>query len=139
MFKTTSYALGRSEYGLNPATFSELPSGSSQYVVQREYYHPTYAGGIRWDFSRERQRTAWFAACTGVWGINSLFSETSGSTCTIPLSTSGLLPRQKFRCFGLRTSHERCASFWMEMDIRRGSMDALLSCARSSECERRHR
>ena len=23
-------------------------NGSPQYVVQREYYHPTYAGGIRW-------------------------------------------------------------------------------------------
>jgi hypothetical protein len=28
--------------------------GSPQYVVQREYYHPTYAGGIRWSPSRER-------------------------------------------------------------------------------------
>jgi TonB-dependent receptor len=29
-------------------------NGSTQYVVQREYYHPTYAGGLRWNFSRER-------------------------------------------------------------------------------------
>jgi TonB-dependent receptor len=28
--------------------------GSGQYVVQREYYHPTYAGGIRWNLTRER-------------------------------------------------------------------------------------
>jgi TonB-dependent receptor len=25
-------------------------NGSTQYMVQREYYHPTYAGGIRWTF-----------------------------------------------------------------------------------------
>jgi hypothetical protein len=29
-------------------------NGSPQYVVQREYYHPTYAGGIRWSLLRER-------------------------------------------------------------------------------------
>jgi hypothetical protein len=29
-------------------------NGSKQYVVQREYYHPTYAGGIRWTSVRER-------------------------------------------------------------------------------------
>ena len=29
-------------------------NGSPQYVVQREYYHPTYAGGIKWTSSRER-------------------------------------------------------------------------------------
>jgi len=29
-------------------------NGSSDYVVQREYYHPTYAGGIRWNLTRER-------------------------------------------------------------------------------------
>lgn len=29
-------------------------NGSPQYVVQREYYHPTYAGGFRWTLSRER-------------------------------------------------------------------------------------
>jgi TonB-dependent receptor len=28
-------------------------NGSAQYVVQREYYHPTYAGGIRWTSHRE--------------------------------------------------------------------------------------
>jgi TonB-dependent receptor len=29
-------------------------NGSTQYVVQREYYHPTYAGGIRWTSNHER-------------------------------------------------------------------------------------
>ncbi len=29
-------------------------NGSAEYVVQREYYHPTYAGGIRWNLTRER-------------------------------------------------------------------------------------
>jgi TonB-dependent receptor len=29
-------------------------NGSAQYVVQREYYHPTYAGGIRWTSGREK-------------------------------------------------------------------------------------
>ncbi len=29
-------------------------NGSPQYVLQREYYHPTYAGGIRWSPARER-------------------------------------------------------------------------------------
>ena len=29
-------------------------NGSPQYVVQREYYHPTYAGGIRWTSNREK-------------------------------------------------------------------------------------
>ena len=29
-------------------------NGSPEYVVQREYYHPTYAGGIRWTSNRER-------------------------------------------------------------------------------------
>jgi outer membrane receptor protein involved in Fe transport len=29
-------------------------NGATQYVVQREYYHPTYAGGVRWNFTRER-------------------------------------------------------------------------------------
>jgi outer membrane receptor protein involved in Fe transport len=28
--------------------------GSGQYVVQREYYHPTYAGGLRWTLTHER-------------------------------------------------------------------------------------
>ena len=28
--------------------------GSPQYVVQREYYHPTYAGGIRWTSRHEK-------------------------------------------------------------------------------------
>lgn len=29
-------------------------NGNTQYVVQREYYHPTYAGGLRWNLTRER-------------------------------------------------------------------------------------
>ena len=29
-------------------------NGSTQYVVQREYYHPTYAGGLRWTSRREK-------------------------------------------------------------------------------------
>ena len=29
-------------------------NGSPQYVLQREYYHPTYAGGIRWNLTHER-------------------------------------------------------------------------------------
>jgi TonB-dependent receptor len=29
-------------------------NGSPQYVVQREYYHPTYAGGIRWTSHYEK-------------------------------------------------------------------------------------
>jgi TonB-dependent receptor len=29
-------------------------NGSPQYVVQREYYKPTYAGGLRYNFRRER-------------------------------------------------------------------------------------
>jgi hypothetical protein len=28
-------------------------NGSTQYMVQREYYHPTYAGGVRWNFTHE--------------------------------------------------------------------------------------
>jgi outer membrane receptor protein involved in Fe transport len=28
--------------------------GSPQYVVQREYYHPTYGGGIRWTSHHEK-------------------------------------------------------------------------------------
>ena len=28
-------------------------NGSPQYVVQREYYHPTYAAGLRWNLTRE--------------------------------------------------------------------------------------
>jgi TonB-dependent receptor len=53
-----SYKLGRGlsvyAYGLNltnePFGFY---NGSPQYVVQREYYHPTYAGGLRWTLGRE--------------------------------------------------------------------------------------
>lgn len=48
---------GLSVYGyglnLNNEVFG-FYNGSPQYVVQREYYKPTYAGGIRWDLSRER-------------------------------------------------------------------------------------
>ena len=29
-------------------------NGSTQYVVQREYYHPTFAGGVRWNLVHER-------------------------------------------------------------------------------------
>jgi TonB-dependent receptor len=29
-------------------------NGSPQYVVQREYYHPTYAGGLRWTLGGEK-------------------------------------------------------------------------------------
>jgi len=29
-------------------------NGSPQYVVQREYYHPTYAGGLRWNSKHEK-------------------------------------------------------------------------------------
>lgn len=29
-------------------------NGSPQYVIQREYYHPSYSAGIRWNLSRER-------------------------------------------------------------------------------------
>jgi TonB-dependent receptor len=29
-------------------------NGSPQYVVQREYYHPTYAAGLRYTFNREK-------------------------------------------------------------------------------------
>jgi TonB-dependent receptor len=31
-------------------------NGSPQYVVQREYYHPTYAGGLRWTLGGERSQ-----------------------------------------------------------------------------------
>jgi outer membrane receptor protein involved in Fe transport len=29
-------------------------NGSPQYVLQREYYHPTYAGGLRWTSTKEK-------------------------------------------------------------------------------------
>ena len=42
-------------YGLNLNNeFFGFYQGRSQYVVQREYYHPTYAGGIRWNLHQER-------------------------------------------------------------------------------------
>lgn len=53
-----SYKLphGFSVYGyglnLNNEVFG-FYNGSPQYVVQREYYHPTYAGGLRWTLGRE--------------------------------------------------------------------------------------
>ena len=28
-------------------------NGGTQYMVQREYYHPTYAGGVRWTLTHE--------------------------------------------------------------------------------------
>jgi TonB-dependent receptor len=53
-----SYKLGHGlsfyAYGLNltnePFGFY---NGSPQYVLQREYYHPTYAGGLRWTLGKE--------------------------------------------------------------------------------------
>jgi hypothetical protein len=54
-----SYRLpwGFSVYGyglnLNNEVFG-FYNGSTQYVVQREYYHPTYAGGVRWNSAHER-------------------------------------------------------------------------------------
>ncbi|HEY0759146.1 MAG TPA: TonB-dependent receptor [Acidisarcina sp.] len=53
-----TYKLGRGfsayAYGLNlnNEVFG-FYNGSPQYVVQREYYHPTYAGGIRWSSASE--------------------------------------------------------------------------------------
>ncbi len=54
-----SYKLrgGISVYGyglnLNNEVFG-FYNGSPQYVVQREYYHPTFAGGVRWNLTREK-------------------------------------------------------------------------------------
>jgi len=54
-----SYSLGRGfqvyAYGLNlnNEVFG-FYNGSPEYVVQREYYHPTYAGGIRWTSHYEK-------------------------------------------------------------------------------------
>lgn len=45
-----AYAYG---LNLNNEVFG-FYNGSPQYVVQREYYHPTYAGGIRWTSSNEK-------------------------------------------------------------------------------------
>jgi TonB-dependent receptor len=47
-FQVYAYGLN-----LNDEVFG-FYNGSPQYVVQREYYHPTYAGGIRWTSSREK-------------------------------------------------------------------------------------
>jgi TonB-dependent receptor len=43
------YAYG---LNLNKQVFG-FYNGSPQYVVQREYYHPTYAGGLRWTSPHE--------------------------------------------------------------------------------------
>jgi TonB-dependent receptor len=48
----TFYAYG---LNLNNEVFG-FYNGSPQYVVQREYYHPTYAGGIRWTSGGESSR-----------------------------------------------------------------------------------
>jgi TonB-dependent receptor len=49
------YGLQVYAYGLNlnNEVFG-FYNGSPQYVVQREYYKPTYAGGIRYNFTREK-------------------------------------------------------------------------------------
>jgi TonB-dependent receptor len=49
------YGLQVYAYGLNlnNEVFG-FYNGSPQYVVQREYYKPTYAGGFRYNFTRER-------------------------------------------------------------------------------------
>ena len=48
-FEVYGYALN-----LNNEVFG-FYNGSPQYVVQREYYHPSYAGGLRWNLApRER-------------------------------------------------------------------------------------
>jgi len=48
---------GFSVYGyglnLNNEVFG-FYNGSPEYVVQREYYHPTYAGGLRWNLLHEK-------------------------------------------------------------------------------------
>ena len=42
-------------YGLNLTNeVFGFYNGSQQYVVQREYYHPTYAGGVKYTFNPER-------------------------------------------------------------------------------------
>ena len=46
----TAYVSG---LNLNNEVFG-FYNGSSQYVVQREYYKPTYSFGIRWDLNKER-------------------------------------------------------------------------------------
>ncbi len=49
------WGLGIFGYGLNVNNeVFGFYDGSPQYVVQREYYHPTYAGGIRWSLLHER-------------------------------------------------------------------------------------
>ncbi len=54
-----SYKLpwGFSVYGyglnLNNEVFG-FYQGGPQYMIQREYYHPTYAGGLRWNMTHER-------------------------------------------------------------------------------------
>jgi TonB-dependent receptor len=54
-----SYYIGKGftalAYGenMNNAVFG-FYNGSPQYMVQREYYKPTYSGGIRWNLDRKR-------------------------------------------------------------------------------------
>jgi hypothetical protein len=38
---------------LNNEVFG-LYNGSPQFVLQREFYHPTYSVGLRWDLQREK-------------------------------------------------------------------------------------
>jgi len=45
-----AYAYG---LNLNNEVFG-FYNGSPQYVLQREYYHPTYAAGLRWNIRREK-------------------------------------------------------------------------------------
>jgi hypothetical protein len=45
----TALAIGEN---MNNAVFG-FYNGSQQYMVQREYYKPTYSGGIRWTRSHE--------------------------------------------------------------------------------------
>jgi len=49
-FGFTVYGYG---LNLNNEVFG-FYNGATQYVVQREYYHPTFAGGLRWNLSREK-------------------------------------------------------------------------------------
>ena len=50
---TRSFSIYAYGLNLNNEVFG-FYNGSPQYVVQREYYKPTIAGGIRYTFSRER-------------------------------------------------------------------------------------
>ena len=48
-----SFSVYAYRLNLNNEVFG-LYNGSPQYVVQREYYKPTYAGGVRYTFSHEK-------------------------------------------------------------------------------------